>query len=206
MRHGLRFANRDETIPPMTDVSRGERELARQMLARKADERDGGIAGETAATPRSLDAMQTLIAGDRVLSKMCEHLSRWFGPEGFDALLTRALNRRQPKYPILAIVLRTRNGNTRITEGYRGIITGVPEPRSELSTPTRPVELTSGESTALDALLRLGESSPKAIADASGLTLEEVARALDQLTDAHYVSALDLSGRMTYRAATQSLR
>ncbi|MGI8547134.1 MAG: hypothetical protein ACR2M1_07350 [Gemmatimonadaceae bacterium] len=75
-----------------------------------------------------------------------------------------------------------------------------------MSTPTRPVELTSGESTALDALLRLGESSPKAIADASGLTLEEVARALDQLTDAHYVSALDLSGRMTYRAATRSLR
>lgn len=90
--------------------------------------------------------------------------------------------------------------------GYRGIITGVPEPRSELSTPSQTIELASGESAALEALLRLGQSSPEEIADASGLTLEEVTRALGQLVDARYVNTVEISGQTVYRAATRSLR
>lgn len=90
--------------------------------------------------------------------------------------------------------------------GYRGIITGVPEPLSKLGTPAEPVDLTSAESAVLETLLRLGESSPEAIGDQSGLTLEEVARALDQLVAGHFVNAVESAGHMVYRAATRSLR
>lgn len=90
--------------------------------------------------------------------------------------------------------------------GYRGIITGVPEPLSKLGTAAEPVDLTSAESAALGALLRLGESSPEKIADQSGLTLEEVARALDGLVAGHLVNAADSAGHMVYRAAPRSLR
>lgn len=90
--------------------------------------------------------------------------------------------------------------------GYRGIITGVPEPLAKLGTPTEPVDLTSAESAALEALLRLGESRSETIADQSGLTLEEVQRALDQLVAAHFVNADESAGHTVYRAATRSLR
>lgn len=90
--------------------------------------------------------------------------------------------------------------------GYRGIITGVPEPLAKLGTPAEPVDLTSAESAALEALLRLGESRSETIADQSGLTLEEVERALDQLVTAHFVNADESAGHTVYRAATRSLR
>lgn len=90
--------------------------------------------------------------------------------------------------------------------GYRGIITGVPEPLAKLGTPTEPVDLTSAESAALEALLRRGESRSETIADQSGLTLEEVERALDQLVAAHFVNADESAGHTVYRAATRSLR
>ncbi len=91
----------------MTDVSHRERELARQVLASEGREKDDGL--------ECFDASEALSAGDRVLRKMCDHLSRWFGAEGFDALLARALNRTKPKHPIVALVLRAPrdNGPTR---------------------------------------------------------------------------------------------
>lgn len=92
--------------------------------------------------------------------------------------------------------------------GYRGIITGVPEPRISLAdlALAGPVELTSAESATLEVLLRLGESSPEMIADESGLTLEELTRALDQLVAARYVNAVELAERTVYRAAPRSWR
>ncbi|MGI8509932.1 MAG: hypothetical protein ACR2MQ_11465 [Gemmatimonadaceae bacterium] len=44
------------------------------------------------------------------------------------------------------------------------------------------------------------------MADQSGLTLEDVARALDQLVAAKFVNAVESASHMVYRASTRSLR
>ncbi|MGI8509930.1 MAG: hypothetical protein ACR2MQ_11455 [Gemmatimonadaceae bacterium] len=94
----------------MTAVSPHYRELARELLDYEARAADG--------TPlTSLDPVAVLTAGDRVLAKMRDHLSRWFGTEGFEALLKRALSRTQSQYPFLIDVMRVSSPDDR-TVGF----------------------------------------------------------------------------------------
>lgn len=73
-------------------------ELARELLDYEGRAADG-------TPPKSLDPVAAITAGSRVLAKMRDHLSRWFGAEGFEALTGRALTRTQPQYPFLTDVL-----------------------------------------------------------------------------------------------------
>ena len=96
--------------------------------------------------------------------------------------------------------------------GYRGIITGVPELRAIQGEPPKlpdaihTIELTSAESTALETLLRLGETSADVLADETGLSLDELTRALDRLAAARYISASEYGSNTVYRVSQQSLR
>lgn len=86
--------------------------------------------------------------------------------------------------------------------GYRGIITGVPEPRRELggSEPRSALELSSVESALLETLLRLGESTEASLIAENGLTLEQITSGLDRLVRARFVSAVGVGGQTAYRA------
>jgi circadian clock protein KaiC len=86
--------------------------------------------------------------------------------------------------------------------GYRGIITGVPEPRSDGAR----VELTSQQEATLEALLRMGETSDEDLAAASGLTLDEMRSAVEHLVNARYVTFSNRDGVKVYRVAQESLR
>ncbi len=86
-------------------------------------------------------------------------------------------------------------------KGYRGIITGVPEPRSDGPSGRSVVQLTTQQELTLGTLLRLGDSSPEEIAESSGLTLDEVTSVLRELVLNEYVVASDRNGAMAYRAA-----
>lgn len=52
----------------------------------------------------SSDSEAVAAAADRVLRSLESGLGRWFGSEGFHALLLRALDRARPDYPALARV------------------------------------------------------------------------------------------------------
>jgi hypothetical protein len=94
--------------------------------------------------------------------------------------------------------------------GYRGIITGVPEPRLEAGSENDDAgystELTPETGLALDALLRLGETSAAKVADSTGLTLDLVVRVLEQLSATQYVVVSERSGETVYRAARGARR
>jgi hypothetical protein len=45
-----------------------------------------------------------IAAADRVLGRLHEHLVRWFGPDGFHAVLSRALVTARKEHPALAHV------------------------------------------------------------------------------------------------------
>ncbi len=65
-------------------------ETARRMLAREAT---------------ALDTKEAQIAAaERVLAQLQEHLLRWFGPDGFHAVLSRALAAARKGHPALARV------------------------------------------------------------------------------------------------------
>jgi circadian clock protein KaiC len=90
-------------------------------------------------------------------------------------------------------------------KGYRGIITGVPEQQPDgEGSGARPELLPTG-TLALDTLLRLGETSPEELADATGLTLDEVTSVLDELAAARYVVQSDREGQTVYRLGTSAL-
>lgn len=94
----------------VTDVSPHYREIARELLDYEGRAADG--------TPlKSLDPIAALTAGGRVLAKMRDHLSRWFGAEGFEALLQRAVSRTQAQCPFLLDVLRVSSPDDR-TVGF----------------------------------------------------------------------------------------
>lgn len=90
----------------MTLPAPDKRELAQQLFT-----------SETRVVPGEVEAShaQSMAAGERVLQKLRDHLTRWFGADGFDALLARALNQTQPHYPILGKLLRPPEGNRRIS-------------------------------------------------------------------------------------------
>ena len=97
--------------------------------------------------------------------------------------------------------------------GYRGIITGVPEPRLEVGSGDSgaggrtdySAELTPEAELTLDPLLRLGESSANEVAESTGLTLDLVVRVLEQLSATQWVIASERGAQPVYRAARRPL-
>jgi hypothetical protein len=89
--------------------------------------------------------------------------------------------------------------------GYRGIITGVPEPRSD-SARGPGTELTNAQEAVLVALLRLGETPATDIVNASGLTLDGTTAALEALVRARYVIVSEQGGVPVYRAAPGAVK
>lgn len=73
-----------------------DHDLARRLLMREA-----GGSDETAAM---------LAAAERVLERLREHLARWFGPDGIDALVNRALSHARRDHPALADVRLVHDG------------------------------------------------------------------------------------------------
>jgi hypothetical protein len=77
-------------------------ETARRMLAREATASDSPEA--------------QIAAAERVLGRLQEHLLRWFGPEGFHAVLSRALATARKGHPALAHVRINPRGEAWLTE------------------------------------------------------------------------------------------
>ncbi len=89
---------------------------------------------------------------------MSEHLSRWFGKEGFEALLARALDRARPRHPALAQLT----------------------PFTLVSAGARPIEPTAGRST--DQLTGGGPTGPDdAVAEAFVSVVSETIALLARL-------------------------
>ena len=58
------------------------------------------------------DSEAIVAAADHVLRRLQTDLTRWFGSEGFQALLLRALDRARPGHPALAqVILRFDDGS-----------------------------------------------------------------------------------------------
>ncbi len=96
----------------MTEPIAIDRELARGLLASEATRDCEGRSDF--ATPSVPGVAEELANGERVLQRMQEHLMRWFGPDGVDALLMRSLERTRPFYPALAGVTRHAKGTLRL--------------------------------------------------------------------------------------------
>lgn len=88
------------TVPPEAPFG-----VARLLLAREAtaDEKAG-------AAPA-----QSVAAAERVLQRLQRQLVMWFGSEGADALLARALDGARASHPILAMVQRDTLVGARLT-------------------------------------------------------------------------------------------
>ena len=57
-----------------------------------------------------------IAAAERVLERLQEHLLRWFGPDGFHAVLSRALAAARKDHPALAHVRIEPRSEARLTE------------------------------------------------------------------------------------------
>ena len=57
-----------------------------------------------------------IAAAERVLGRLQEHLLRWFGPDGFHAVLSRALATARKDHPALAHVRIEPRSEPRLTE------------------------------------------------------------------------------------------
>lgn len=88
---------------------------------------------------------------------------------------------------------------------FRGITTGVPE-RRDASSELADAELTSTERIVLDAMLRLGESSPADISSESGIAVEQIRHVIDHLVTVGYVRAVERDQTTLYHATPRSLR
>jgi hypothetical protein len=77
-------------------------ETARRMLAREA----------TASDTKE----DQIAAAERVVGRLQEHLLRWFGPDGFHAVLSRALATARDGHPALRHVRIEPRGEARLTE------------------------------------------------------------------------------------------
>ncbi len=78
--------------------------------------------------------------------------------------------------------------------GYDHIQSGSPEPRLNEATRPIPAGLLADEAGVLDALVRLGEGTPEAVAAQLLAPVDAVARALDRLASLGYVDALEPAG------------
>jgi len=88
---------------------------------------------------------------------------------------------------------------------YRGIITGVPERRSGPSEPAHG-DLTTTEAIVLDVILRLGETSAEDVSIESGLPVEQIRHAIDQLVAVGYIRAVARDQTTLYHGSPRSLR
>ena len=69
----------------------------------------------TDASSRASDAATVLANGELVLARLESHLIGWFGPDGVDALLVRALERARQQNPVLEGVKWPAPGTLRLT-------------------------------------------------------------------------------------------
>jgi circadian clock protein KaiC len=88
---------------------------------------------------------------------------------------------------------------------YRGIITGVPERRTEPSEMVH-AELTATEAMVLDVILRLGETPAENVSSETRLPVERIRHAIDQLQAVGYVRAVERGQTTLYHASARSLR
>lgn len=95
------------TDPLVTDRELAQALLAIEMAQRGRDRRPG----TNGAAP---DVGNTLANGERVLQLLQEHLLGWFGPDGVDALLVRALERTRLSHRVLMGVQRSAPGVLRL--------------------------------------------------------------------------------------------
>lgn len=84
-------------------VAPGNRDLARRLLTYEA--------GDVRERPT-----QVVAAGERVLQELTDHLARWFGTDGVDALFARALDRTRIEFPVLVAIVREAPGKVRVGE------------------------------------------------------------------------------------------
>jgi hypothetical protein len=131
------------------------RELAREILANGArlahgDSGNGGSGGSGGSGGRAVEpsVAQTVASGERVLGQLQERLVRWFGPDGVDAILIRALDVARAEHPIMARVHHDAPGVLRLS----GILDGVTNNRANSSNG----EAANGEAAeATEAILAL---------------------------------------------------
>lgn len=76
--------------------------FAREILAREI--------GVEAGRKSSGRASDRVAAAERALTRLNEQLVRWFGPDGVDALLLRALDNARKEHPVLSSVQRHEKG------------------------------------------------------------------------------------------------
>jgi hypothetical protein len=113
----------------MISLPSPERDLAHRLLSRETVERE--VPGEVAA------------AGERVLRRLRDHLAQWFGAEGVDGLLGRAMDRAYSAHPAPGTA-RPANGESALDAFVR---------RARAQPPNEAAEATVGMLTAFIALL-----------------------------------------------------
>lgn len=113
----------------MTDRTISDRELA-QALLREVSQHGRAHSGEHAGTyagtqgekaGHASDAYAVLANAELVLQRLQQHLLGWFGPDGLDALLIRALERARISHPILSGVQRLTPGTLRLADITAGV-------------------------------------------------------------------------------------
>lgn len=100
----------------MTDALVIDREFARELLVKETRNSEDS---RNSAPREASDSAQSVAAGERVLERLNEQLLRWFGKDGVDALLVRALVRTQREHRVLVGVQRRSPASLRLT----GIVT-----------------------------------------------------------------------------------
>jgi hypothetical protein len=64
-----------------------------------------GLSATTGGDPGSDNTAQTVAAAEQATRQLGDALTRWFGPYGYHALLTRALVDARSAHPVLAAVI-----------------------------------------------------------------------------------------------------
>jgi hypothetical protein len=116
----------------LTDSLEAYRRLGRQLVADEAARQEQSA---SESHPEAHGA-EHLISGERALDRLRNNLARWFGPEGVDALITRALDKTRLQHPMLSAVERDPSGVHRIAsaEDLRETPAGGGNNASEMAT------------------------------------------------------------------------
>jgi hypothetical protein len=92
--------------PTLNEAAERDLDLARELLV--AESGAGGNAGPERR--RQMESAQAVAGGERVLQQLQLRLTLWFGPDGVDALLLRAVDRTVRSHPITAGIRREGTG------------------------------------------------------------------------------------------------
>ncbi|WP_063815702.1 ATPase domain-containing protein [Sorangium cellulosum] len=120
-------------------------------------------------------------------------------------VLTVAKMRRSQHSPYLHAYEITSSG-MRVTEpitGYRGFLTGVPTPRR--LDPAGLPGLIDRERAVLDQALALREATAERLAEATGMELPALSRALARLVELNYLIEVQENGSVLYRSIARPL-